>query len=1202
MQGQNSSLSESTLVLNGSIKIGNANEIDTKGKTIGEIVSLINAQSIPGITASIKDGKFTVTSTNGVETITVSGDFARITGMDNYIVSKGIIEEKETTTFIQEITQLTEEEALAQGYTVIKTAEDLNNIRNDLSGKYILMDDIDLSSYENWEAIGDYGNEFTGIFDGNGYVITNLTINNPDNDYQGLFGRTAAQAEIRNVGLENVNVSGNNYVGGLVGNSSASSDFINNCYVTGTVTGKKSVGGLIGTNKYNAIIDCFSTAVVSGQENVGGLIGEMDTSSQNYIANSYTTGNVTGDIYVGGLVGNLKKASILNSYTTGNITGNSYTGKLIGKFFVENFPYSSNDFASVIHCYATGELSTDGYNTNELVGQSYGRIIYEPEITKPHQLTEEEALAQGYTIIKTAEDLNNIRNKLYGKYILMNDIDLSSYENWEAIGDDNNYFGGIFNGNGYVIKNLTINKPDSNYQGLFGKSRGEIRNVGLENVNVSGNNYVGGLVGYNLLGEISDCYVTGTVTGKNYVGGLIGDNNGGKIYNSFSKGSISGESDIGGIVGWNSGSIINTYSTAKITGDYSTGEIAGYDPNEATIQGPINKIQQLTESEAKKKGYTIIETAEDLYNIRNNLSGKYILMDDIDLSSYENWEAIGDNDNEFTGIFDGNGYVITNLTINNPNDYYQGLFGVSDGEIRNTILTNVNINGDSRTGGLVGKNEMYIYNCHVSGNITGGKYSSNIGGLVGENSSGHIYNCSTSTTVVGKNGVGGLIGQDSSGILFNNSSSGSVSGNMRIGGLIGWNTGSNIFDCLTTSTIKGQEDTGGLIGWTNSSTNIIKNSIWDIKTTGQTNCISNIHDKCYIYDTNGITPSTLSEKLKLAGFDEDIWDFSGETPIQKIFLDSSESEQENYASITGSVDTRNFSDSPFWGQKSGTLIFSDGTEINISATDTRSDVLLKIQDAGFTVEITTDGKIKIISKNLDSFYIKSDTSGFSEFYGLMDKDTIYSGGITTTTETVTTGEGGDGGDEGGDHGGGEGGDHGGDEGGDHGGGEGGDHGGGESGDHGGGSTIDPNPYPPFNISGLITKDISNIRIQVEANSSDTAALFFDTTFIFDEFSLDFSTTDTAQEAFKAVKALSSAVNEKNTDIGIYLSRLDSVYNRNIVKTENLESSYSTVTDADIAVETQKYIKYTLLQETAQALQAQAHAIQQKLVLDFLENI
>ena len=180
MQGMSENLTGSVVVLNGTIKVGDGAEINAKGKTLDQIVSEINAQGLDGITASIKDGKFTIESTNGVPSILATGDFARVTGMADYTVDKADVEVQENQiykdSFTNSIQRLTEQDAIAQGYTVIKTADDLSNIRNNLSGKYILMNDIDLSSIANWDSIGDSSNAFSGILDGNGYVIKNLAV------------------------------------------------------------------------------------------------------------------------------------------------------------------------------------------------------------------------------------------------------------------------------------------------------------------------------------------------------------------------------------------------------------------------------------------------------------------------------------------------------------------------------------------------------------------------------------------------------------------------------------------------------------------------------------------------------------------------------------------------------------------------------------------------------------------------------------------------------------------------------------------------------------------------------------------------------------------------------------------------------------------------------------------------------------------
>ena len=82
------------------------------------------------------------------------------------------------------------------------------------------MNDLDLSGI-NWDPIGTGGagdnKYFKGVFDGNGHTIKNLTINRPDEDTVGLFGSISSGAEIKNLGLTDVDVIGNDYVGGLVG-------------------------------------------------------------------------------------------------------------------------------------------------------------------------------------------------------------------------------------------------------------------------------------------------------------------------------------------------------------------------------------------------------------------------------------------------------------------------------------------------------------------------------------------------------------------------------------------------------------------------------------------------------------------------------------------------------------------------------------------------------------------------------------------------------------------------------------------------------------------------------------------------------------------------------------------------------------------------------------------------------------------------
>jgi len=177
--------------------------------------------------------------------------------------------------------------------------------------------------------------------------------------------------------------------------------------------------------------------------------------------------------------------------------------------------------------------------------------------------------------ISTCLELQQISGGL-SSYILTQDIDCSDTINWNGglgftpISD----FAGILDGNNKKITGFYINRPSTNYVGLFGNfaEGAEVFNVGLEDVSVVGKSYTGGLVGNNYRGKISDSYVTGSVVGDSYVGGLVGYNRGhssdtfSRILNSYSTASVTGVYDVGGLVGYD--------SVAKITNSYATGAVA----------------------------------------------------------------------------------------------------------------------------------------------------------------------------------------------------------------------------------------------------------------------------------------------------------------------------------------------------------------------------------------------------------------------------------------------------------------------------------------------------------------------------------------------------------------------------------------------------------------------------------------------------
>lgn len=377
-------------------------------------------------------------------------------------------------------------------FTTVSTAEELNNVRNDLAGNYLLVADIDLSSYSPWTPIGDYasdtGNIFTGIFNGNSHTISKLTINTTD-DYQGLFGFIYDSA-ISDVGVIEANISGGAYTGGLVGENRGTVTYSN---ITGTVNGTTNVGGLVGLNYGGGVLNSYATSTVNGETNVGGLVGDNEGS----VSDSYTTGAVSGNDNIGGLVGHSYISTVSNSYTTGAVSGTNIVGGLVG--------YNEG---GVLNSYATGTISGTGTQVGGLVGRNYnyGTVL------------------DSYAIGSVSGTTN------VGGLVGYNTRPISnSYATGSVIGID--YVGGLV-GKNYDFDYGTV--ADSYAMG-----------------SVSGNSYVGGFAGYNNK-TISNSYATGSVSGTDYVGGFLGNNDGGTVTNSFYDAETTGYNDAGGAAssGW----------------------------------------------------------------------------------------------------------------------------------------------------------------------------------------------------------------------------------------------------------------------------------------------------------------------------------------------------------------------------------------------------------------------------------------------------------------------------------------------------------------------------------------------------------------------------------------------------------------------------------------------------------------------------
>ena len=187
--------------------------------------------------------------------------------------------------------------------------------------------------------------------------------------------------------------------------------------------------------------------------------------------------------------------------------------------------------------------------------------------------------------IANAGQLRLVEKHMNKHFILMKDIDLRGVEDFKPIAIGSGVtrfftrFEGVFDGNGKKIKNLRIRRPGryaTDAVGFFGVIgvNGVVKKVGLEDVDIVGKNFLGGIVGYNF-GRIESSYVTGKVGGELVVGGVVGFNKG-KVEGSYMRGDVLGKDiQVGGLVGHNIGRIGNSYAAGTVTGNNVVGGLVG---------------------------------------------------------------------------------------------------------------------------------------------------------------------------------------------------------------------------------------------------------------------------------------------------------------------------------------------------------------------------------------------------------------------------------------------------------------------------------------------------------------------------------------------------------------------------------------------------------------------------------------------------
>jgi hypothetical protein len=369
----------------------------------------------------------------------------------------------------------------------------------------------------------------------------------------------------------------------------------------------------------------------------------------------------------------------------------------------------------------------------------------------------------------------------------------------------------------------------------------------------------GGLVGYNWCGAIIRCYSTGPVSAPVGAGGLVGEGDvivtdcfwdietSGQAASTGGTGKTTQEMQAAStFVQWGACVSVWTIDDGR---DYP--RLAWENAPGQIIAGPTYAGGTGTAEDPY-----LIATAEDLNALglcSCHWGRHFTLTADIDLSG-RTWT--GSVVPSFWGVFDGNGHIISGLTITGTGRL--GLFGLlgSFAYVKDLGVVDVNIiSSGNSVGGLVGENYGSIVASYSTGAVSGHQL---VGGLVGMHEAGDVSRCYSTCGVSGNWDVGGLVGYNYAGTVTQCYSTGSVRGNSSVGGLVGAN-GGTVTNCYSVGPVSGAGQVGGLVGWGGATA-----CFWDIQTSGQAS-------------SDGGTAKTTGEMKVAKTFLDAGWDFVGET-------------------------------------------------------------------------------------------------------------------------------------------------------------------------------------------------------------------------------------------------------------------------------------------------------------------------------------
>ena len=604
-----------------------------------------------------------------------------------------------------------------------------------------------------WSPIGSDSNRFSGVFEGNGFMIANLYIDRSSSDNIGLFSVTDETAQINNIKLSDVNVTGDNYTGSLVGFNYGSIISID---VTGAVLGDWRVGGLVGENG-GQISKSVANVMVTGVLRIGGLVGQNETG---VIRESRASGNVIGGEGVGGLVG-LNINSIANSYAEGTASGDLWMGGLVGRV-----GRTSSGVSSIVNSYAigksSGKASFGGLMGSGVLNGSITASYWDTEASMTESRDDFEAAFAKTTVemqSPTGPGTTTTTEIYYGWSTDIWDFgSTSTYPVLRSVGS--------FAVDGSMSYDAGLEVAidvDKDGDGL-------IEICDLEGINemryqLDGSGYKASAVAPILT---QGCPESGCI-GYELVKDLDFD-------------------------------VDDSYRTISNKETWTDSNPAGWlpigsdtDRFSSVFEGNGHTIAHLYINRTSDSDAGLFAVTADTAKINNIKLSDVNVTGDLSIGS-----LVGNNYGSIISI-DVTGTVVGYASIG-------GLVGENRGQISLSFAT-VIVTGDTDgIGGLVGYNEGVISESGASGNVIG---SRDTGGLVGQNDGSIANTYAEGTVSLGSARIGGLVGLNDGGRITNSYAIGKPSGNSENGGLVGSDIGSITASYWDTDTTELATSDGG---------------------------------------------------------------------------------------------------------------------------------------------------------------------------------------------------------------------------------------------------------------------------------------------------------------------------------------------------------------------------------------------------------